>query len=102
MKKSSKAPKKKVAKSTTIAPSTKVPRVATKHDELLVKLRSLKEDDLSKRILKPLFVALGFEKVEFHGGAGEEGKDLICHGTDRYDQTEITVIQVKKYNDSLV
>ncbi len=41
-------------------------------------LISLKEDDFTKEILKPLFEAMGYERVDFNGGSYERGRDLIA------------------------
>lgn len=41
-------------------------------------LLELKEDDLTRRVLVPLFVAMGYRDVRFHGGGIlEQGKDLV-------------------------
>lgn len=40
-------------------------------------IRALKEDDLSRSVLIPLFEAMGYRDVRFHGGGVlEQGKDL--------------------------
>lgn len=41
-------------------------------------LVSLKEDEFTKNILKPLFEAMGYERVDFNGGPYERGRDLIA------------------------
>ncbi|MFB2707088.1 MULTISPECIES: restriction endonuclease [Marinobacter] len=41
-------------------------------------LGGFKEDDLTKRILVPLFQAMGYTRVEFNGGPNERGRDLIA------------------------
>src|ERR1700719_1923966 len=41
-------------------------------------IRCLKEDDLSRDVLVPLFTAMGYRDVRFHGGGPlEQGKDLV-------------------------
>ena len=41
-------------------------------------IRSLKEDDLSRDVLVPLFITMGYRDVRFHGGGPlEQGKDLV-------------------------
>lgn len=45
----------------------------------LKSLISMREDDFTKNILKPLFEAMGYERVDFNGGPYEKGKDLIAH-----------------------
>lgn len=44
----------------------------------LIKLSSYKEDDFTKEIIAPLFEAMGYQRVEFNGGAYERGRDLIA------------------------
>ena len=39
-------------------------------------IQNLKEDDYSKTILKPLFEAMSFSRVDFVGGPYEGGKDF--------------------------
>ncbi len=41
-------------------------------------LSSLREDDFTRDILKPLFEAMGYERVDFNGGPYERGRDLIA------------------------
>ncbi|MHB8971470.1 MAG: hypothetical protein ACYC3X_08180 [Pirellulaceae bacterium] len=77
------------------------PRVSSKHDKLLLQLQSLSEYHLTIDVLKPLLLALGFSKVDYHGGPNEEGKDIICHGFDRIGDPEVTVAQVKKYRETV-
>src|SRR5436190_8012882 len=74
--------------------------VAVRDVQLLRALQQLPENQLSKTILKPLFVALGFNRVEFYGGSNEGGKDLICTRQNELGETELTCVQVKKYKPS--
>jgi hypothetical protein len=49
------------------------------HDAIL----QLKEDDLTRQVLIPLFSAMGYENVRFHGGQIlEQGKDMTMWRTD--------------------
>ncbi|HBK4626537.1 TPA: hypothetical protein LLS57_005918, partial [Klebsiella michiganensis] len=41
-------------------------------------MQTLKEDDFSKSVLKPLFESMSFSRVDFVGGPYEHGKDLIA------------------------
>ena len=41
-------------------------------------LKSFREDDFTKLIVCPLFEAMGYQRVEFHGGVNERGRDLIA------------------------
>lgn len=59
-------------------------------------IQDLKEDDFSKRILKPLFESMSFTRVDFIGGAYEEGKDLIASLEIPLRETMVYVIQTKK------
>lgn len=68
------------------------------NDVYLHALQSLKEDDLSQRIIKPLFESMGCYRVDFHGGAYEEGKDIIAY-TRAPLEDHVSVIQTKKIGD---
>jgi uncharacterized coiled-coil protein SlyX len=65
--------------------------------ELLSALQNLSEYDLTLQLIKPLLLALGYERVEYFGGPDEEGKDVICWKTDHIGDEELAVVQVKKY-----
>jgi hypothetical protein len=41
-------------------------------------LIELDEDDFTRDIIKPLFESMGYDKVDFNGGAYERGRDLIA------------------------
>ncbi|CAI0915243.1 NACHT domain-containing protein [Serratia quinivorans] len=59
-------------------------------------IQALPEDEFSKKIIKPLFEAMEFERVDFHGGPYEHGKDLIAHAKVPFGPPLIYVIQTKK------
>lgn len=61
------------------------------------KLQSLSEHEFTTDILIPLFQAIGYTKVDYHGGPYEGGKDIICWKKDEFNDTELMVCQVKKY-----
>lgn len=65
--------------------------------KLLSKLQEISEQELTLNVLKPLFHALRYERVDYHGGQNEGGKDIICWTTDELGDTELIVAQVKKY-----
>jgi len=65
--------------------------------QLLSSMQSMKENDFTKKILIPLFMSFGYEKVEFYGGPYEEGKDLIAWKLDDWGDIEVTVVQSKFY-----
>ncbi|WON77422.1 hypothetical protein [Serratia sp. UGAL515B_01] len=67
----------------------------TNNDVYLHALQSLKEDDLSQRVIKPLFESMGCYRVDFHGGAYEGGKDIIAY-TKAPLGDHISVVQTKK------
>jgi hypothetical protein len=69
-------------------------------DTLLKLLQKMPENEFTKTVLLPLFKALGFFQVEFHGGPSELGKDLICWRRDELKEIELTVAQVKRYKPS--
>ncbi|MBI2824330.1 MAG: hypothetical protein HYX69_06550 [Planctomycetia bacterium] len=53
-------------------------RVSTPYDAVLRQLRTMREDEFTLEVLKPLLTELKFARVDYHGGVNEEGKDLIC------------------------
>jgi hypothetical protein len=58
--------------------------------------RQLNEADLRKEILIPLFRAMGYKDVyEYHGGAGEQGKDIVCWKLDELGSRENLALVVK-------
>lgn len=60
-------------------------------------LAEFKEDDFTKTFLVPLFEAMGFERVEFHGGAYEQGRDLIAVMTQQPgNRKRVVYVQSKK------
>jgi hypothetical protein len=60
-------------------------------------LAGFKEDDFTKIFLVPLFEAMGFERVEFHGGAYERGRDLIAVMTQQPgNRKRVVYVQSKK------
>lgn len=75
-------------------------RVSHQEKELVAILQGLSEYDLTIRVLQPLFQSFGYEKVEYHGGPDEEGKDLICWKLNELADDELAVVQVKKYRSS--
>ena len=64
---------------------------------LLEKLQSLKEPKLQSDILTPLFLTLGYDSVDQHGGPDEHGIDLICWRKDELDDIELAVAQIKLF-----
>ncbi|MGR3981743.1 hypothetical protein [Pseudoalteromonas sp. 1181_04] len=60
------------------------------------KMLELKENDLTKRILIPLFKNLHNGKIEFVGGGPEKGKDILFTVENAYGDLELTAVQVKK------
>jgi len=70
----------------------------TNNFQFLKALQSLKEDDLSKRILVPLFEAMGCYRVEFHGGPYENGKDIIAYYKTPIGD-HLYVVQTKKIGE---
>lgn len=68
---------------------------------LLGKLSELSEDDFTMLVVKPLFEAMGYRKVDFNGGVYERGKDLIAYKDNPPSpQPLITVIQSKKIGNA--
>ena len=75
-------------------------RIVCRHDVLIRKLQELSELDLTQRVLQPLLLAMGYDRVEYSGGPDEEGKDLICWGRGNFLDDELVVAAVKKYRPS--
>lgn len=68
--------------------------ITQKHIAALV---AMHEDDFSRQILKPLFEAMGYERVEFNGGPLERGRDLIAQRKlPPREAMHVTYIQSKK------
>lgn len=65
-----------------------------KIDMLVNKMTSLVEEEFTKKVLMPLFMAMGY-KTDYHGGGYEGGKDLIFWKKDDFGEKELTVVQVK-------
>lgn len=66
----------------------------------LIKLSSYKEDNFTKEIIAPLFEAMGYQRVEFNGGAYERGRDLIATiKVPPSRKPKIVYIQSKKIGD---
>ena len=56
----------------------KVINMNSELDSQLKQLCLMREDDFTRNILKPLFEAMGYERVDFNGGSLERGRDLIA------------------------
>ncbi|HHY0481313.1 NACHT domain-containing protein [Vibrio parahaemolyticus] len=52
--------------------------VDNQKDKYFSAMQAYKEDDFTKEILVPLFKAMNYDRVEFHGGPSERGRDLIA------------------------
>ncbi|SDL37507.1 NACHT domain-containing protein [Maridesulfovibrio ferrireducens] len=61
------------------------------------KLSEMNEADFTRMAVCPLFEALGYDVIDYNGGAYEGGKDVICWKDDEFGDPELTVIQVKKF-----
>lgn len=60
-------------------------------------ISSLTEDELRQIVLIPLLHSIGFRDViEYHGGAAEKGKDIICYYTDPIGEKRYLAIVVKR------
>lgn len=68
-------------------------------DIYLKAIQSMKEDDFSKMVLKPLFESMSFYRVDFYGGPYEEGKDLIALFEVPLKGDSVYVIQTKKIGE---
>lgn len=63
---------------------------------LLEAMQDLLEADLTKNYLIPLFEAMGFTNVEYHGGTDERGKDVLMWDTNKLGRKSLVAVQVKK------
>jgi hypothetical protein len=66
-------------------------------ERILKAIQKKKENDLTKEIIIPLLEKIGYFKVEFFGGTGENGKDILCWEKDKFDEISLTVAQVKHF-----
>ena len=66
-------------------------------NSLLETIQGYKEAYLTLNFINPLLKTLGYNKIDYHGGPYEEGKDIICWGTDELENTILAVAQVKKF-----
>lgn len=72
----------------------------TQDIDLIKSLTEMKEDDFTKNILKPLFEAMGYERVDFNGGPFERGRDLIAQiKIPPRRNLRVTYVQSKKIGD---
>lgn len=53
-------------------------KVSSADQALIDQLGSIHEDTFTDMFLRPLFCAMGYDRVEFYGGSLERGKDLIA------------------------
>jgi len=58
--------------------------------ELQLRFEKMKETDFTRSVLIPLFKAIGL-KTDDHGGAYEEGKDIIFWETNAFEEQECGV-----------
>jgi hypothetical protein len=65
--------------------------------KLMKYMQELPESRLTTELLIPLMFALGYERVDYHGGPYESGKDIICWKADELGLPELAVAQVKRY-----
>lgn len=60
-------------------------------------LEGLSEDELRRKVLIPLFKKMGFRDVEhYHGGTGEQGKDIVMWRPDSFDNRENYAVVAKR------
>jgi len=59
-------------------------------------VQKMKEAELSQKVLIPLFRAMGFQDVfSYHGGAGEQGKDIVFWEHDKLQARKNYAVVVK-------
>jgi len=60
----------------------------------------MNEDDFTRDIIKPLFESMGYDKVDFNGGAYERGRDLIAQRRiPPKKENYVVYVQSKKVGD---
>lgn len=65
-------------------------------------LKKLHEDDFTSIVVKPLFEAMGYNRVDFNGGPYERGKDLIAQiSIPPQIKPTVVYVQSKKIGDIL-
>lgn len=63
------------------------------------RLQGMNEAQLRKEVLIPLLKKMGYQDVkEYHGGAGEQGKDIVCWDTDKLGIRRNQALVVKAVN----
>lgn len=68
----------------------------TRQQLFLKAMQRMHEDKFSKLIIKPLFEAMGCYRVDFFGGAYEEGKDIVAFYQAPFGKSITYAIQSKK------
>lgn len=63
---------------------------------MIDKIISMAENELSKKVIVPLFQKIYSTRVEFSGGGIEKGRDIIVYKKDELGDNEYIGIQVKK------
>lgn len=59
-------------------------------------MQKLKEDELSRQVIIPLLQAMGYRDVfYYHGGSGEQGKDVVCWTQDNLQTRENLALVIK-------
>jgi len=73
---------------------------SSRNDFYYTAMRAYTEDDFTKEIVEPLFKAMGYNRVEFHGGPNERGRDLIasCKMPPPVKDEYVVYVQSKKLN----
>src|SRR5579863_9192764 len=61
-------------------------------------VEQMDEKELRKSVLIPLLRAMGYQDVyEYHGGAGEQGKDIVCWNiTDLGNRANLAIVAKSK------
>lgn len=59
------------------------------------KIQKMSEKDFTQKIIMLIFEYMGYEKIIYHGGVNEYGRDIIMWGEDKLGNKEVAVAQVK-------
>jgi hypothetical protein len=73
-------------------------KVLCNNKDVVESFAAMDENRFTCTVLLPLLRALGWEKIEFRGGATERGRDLILEKKSEFGVTEVTVAVVKKFS----
>src|SRR5690242_13756471 len=69
-------------------------------DKIKLAIQKWDENKLTNEIIIPTLKNMGYNKIEFHGGNPEYGKDIVLWDVDKFGDTNLHVAQVKHFKFS--